>query len=61
MNNILQLIQRKITPTTLNAAVFTSFNGRYSDSPKAISQRLHELAPEIPIIWLVSAPQFGHL
>lgn len=57
MNNILQLIQRKITPTTLNAAVFTSFNGRYSDSPKAISQRLHELAPEIPIVWLVATDQ----
>ena len=57
MNNIFQLIQRKITPTTLNAAVFTSFNGRYSDSPKAISQRLHELAPEIPIVWLVATDQ----
>ena len=57
MNNMLQLIRKKLSPTTLNAAVFTSFNGRYSDSPKAISQKLHELAPDIPIIWLVSADQ----
>lgn len=57
MSNFYQMIQRKISLANLNAVVFTSFNGRYSDSPKAISEKLHELSPEIPIIWLVAADQ----
>jgi len=57
MSNLRQQIKRKISPINLDSVVFTSFNGRYSDSPKAISEKLHELAPEIPIIWLVTADQ----
>lgn len=33
--------------------VFSSFKGKtYSDSPKAISEKLHEKYPEIKIVWL---------
>ena len=33
--------------------VFTSFAGNsYSDNPKAISERLHELAPDLEIVWV---------
>ena len=30
---------------------FYSFNGQYSDSPRAISEALHELDPSIELIW----------
>lgn len=34
------------------SAYFFSFSGnQYSDSPRAISERLHELAPNVQIIW----------
>lgn len=33
--------------------VFTSFGGHYSDNPKYISQKLHEICPETRIVWLV--------
>ncbi len=33
---------------------FNSFWGKYSDNPKAISENLHKLAPEIKQIWLLS-------
>lgn len=37
--------------------VFTSFNGKtYSDNPKAITEKLHERSPEIPIVWLFKEP-----
>ena len=35
--------------------VFTSFSGHYSDSPKYLSIKLHELNPSIEIVWCVSA------
>lgn len=57
MNSIKRQITKKISRISLNAVVFTSFNGHYSDSPKAISEALHSLDPNIPIIWLVSADQ----
>ena len=33
---------------------FNSFWGKYSDNPKAISESLHKLAPEIEQIWILS-------
>lgn len=40
-----------------NKAVFESFSGQtYSDNPKAISEKLHELCPEIEIVWLFTNP-----
>lgn len=37
-------------------AVFTSFSGKsYSDNPKAISEVLHAIAPEIKIVWFFKA------
>lgn len=31
---------------------FISFKGKsYSDSPRAISEKLHEVAPELPLVW----------
>lgn len=37
--------------------IFISFRGRsYSDNPKAISEKLHMVAPDINIIWLFKDP-----
>ena len=47
------LIIYKIAPVKKNRYVFTSFNGRYSDNPKAISEKLHETDKTAQIIWLV--------
>ena len=36
---------------------FASFRGQYSDNPRAISECLHQMAPEVKIVWMVK-PQF---
>ena len=36
---------------------FASFRGQYSDNPRAISECLHQMAPNVKIVWLVK-PQF---
>lgn len=41
-----------------NRAIFISFSGTsYSDNPKPLSEKLHELAPEIEIVWLFKKPE----
>ena len=34
---------------------FASFRGQYSDNPRAISECLHRMAPEIKIVWMVKS------
>lgn len=34
---------------------FASFRGQYSDNPRAISECLHEMAPDVKIVWLVKS------
>lgn len=47
-------------------AYFSSFYGQYNDNPRQISEKLHEIAPEIPIYWVkstrnhVSFPKYVH-
>ncbi|MBE7079452.1 MAG: hypothetical protein E7380_06320 [Clostridiales bacterium] len=53
MNTFLKLLRYNLTPVKKGRWVFTSFRGHYSDNPKAISEKLHDLAPEIEIVWLV--------
>lgn len=39
-------------------AVFISFNGlSYSDNPRALSEKLHALQPQIEIVWLFLRPE----
>lgn len=46
------------THKTENKAVFESFSGKtYSDNPRALSEKLHELSPETEIVWLFSNPE----
>lgn len=37
--------------------VFKSFENQYSCNPRAISEKLHELAPDIKIVWIFSNPE----
>ncbi len=40
------------------SVVFQSYGGRnYSDNPKAISEKMHELYPEYEIIWVFNDPE----
>lgn len=43
----------KLIPVKKNRIVFTSFNGHYSDSPKYICEKMHELNESLELIWLV--------
>ena len=42
---------------TEKSVYFASFRGQYSDNPRAISECLHKIAPDVKIVWLVK-PQF---
>ena len=44
-------------PRKEKSVYFASFRGQYSDNPRAISECLHEMAPDVKIVWLVK-PQF---
>lgn len=44
-------------PRKEKSVFFASFRGQYSDNPRAISESLHRMAPEVKIVWLVK-PQF---
>ena len=50
-NTISKLIRYKMSSIKENRWFFTSLNGDYSDNPKAISEYLHELHPEVEIVW----------
>lgn len=43
----------KISPIKKNRFVFMSYHGKYSDSPRYISEQLHHQEPDSEIIWLV--------
>lgn len=41
-----------------NRVLFVSFGGKsYSDNPRAISEELHKLAPNLDIVWLFNNPE----
>lgn len=44
-------------PRNEKSVYFTSFRGQYSDNPRAISECLHQMAPDVKIVWMVK-PQF---
>lgn len=54
---ILMAIASKICKTRNNQVLFMSFSGKsYSDNPKAISEKLHELSPDTEIVWMFNNP-----
>ena len=44
----------KYLPVKKDRVLFMSYYGHYSDSPMYVSQRMHELKPELEQVWLVS-------
>ncbi len=38
-------------PIIKNTVFFVSFEGLYNDNPKYISQQLHDMAPDVNIVW----------
>ncbi|MBQ8447880.1 MAG: CDP-glycerol glycerophosphotransferase family protein, partial [Clostridia bacterium] len=58
---IFGLLKSKLQRTKKNTWVFTSFEGQYSDNPKYISMKLHELDPSIEIVWLVKKEKLSSL
>lgn len=58
--NVFHSLMYKYQNVTGNRWVFTAFHGHYSDNPKYISEKLHELDPSAEIIWLVE-PKYTDL
>ena len=44
-------------PRKEKSVFFASFRGQYSDNPRAISECLHHMAPDVKIVWLIK-PSF---
>lgn len=44
-------------PRKKKSVFFASFRGQYSDNPRAISECLHRMAPDVKIVWLIK-PNF---
>ncbi|NLE05549.1 MAG: hypothetical protein GX638_12215 [Crenarchaeota archaeon] len=59
--NIIWIVARlffSLFPLDKNKAFFKAYNGlRYTCNPKAISEKLHEIAPEIKIVWSFNHPE----
>ena len=54
-NASLRLVELLLKMLPLKQQVmFTSFGGQYNDNPKYISQKLHEMHPEIKQVWIIS-------
>ncbi len=56
-----KLAIRKVLPVKKNRILFTSFNGHYSDNPKYISKKIHELDPSYELVWLVNQQYMSDL
>ena len=46
-------------PIKKNTVIFYSFNGQYNDNPKYISEKLHEIAPDVNIVWGMNKESLG--
>ncbi|MEC1760389.1 CDP-glycerol glycerophosphotransferase family protein [Schinkia azotoformans] len=58
MKKSYMFISNKVIGVKENKIIFISFNGRsYSDNPRVISEKLHELHPEFEIVWLFNDPE----
>lgn len=53
--NFLMKILLKCVPVIKGRIVCTSFDGHFSDSPKALAKKLKEIKPDADIIWLADA------
>lgn len=56
-----KLLYIKYHKTDNNIVFFSSFDGHYSDSPKYISEKLHEISPNVKIVWLIESHRTSEL
>ncbi|MDC7230368.1 MAG: CDP-glycerol glycerophosphotransferase family protein [Sphaerochaetaceae bacterium] len=53
-----QWVIQRICGVKKKKVVFKSFSGKsYSDNPRAISEKLHDMAPSYEIVWLFNDPK----
>lgn len=50
------MIRNKLKRIDPSLIVFMSFHGKYADSPKVLANKIHELDPNLQIVWLLSDP-----
>ena len=53
-NKFMEIFKCMLFDKVENCVLFDSFWGQYNDNPKYISEKLHQLAPDIKIVWAVS-------
>lgn len=56
-----KLLYIKFHKTNSDIIFFSSYKNHYSDSPKYISEKLHELYPEKKIVWVVASKRLEEL
>ncbi|MBR2709085.1 CDP-glycerol glycerophosphotransferase family protein [Candidatus Saccharibacteria bacterium] len=54
MSLIASAFRKKFQRLNNDLILFTSFNGKYADSPKVLSEAIHRLAPNKRLVWLVN-------
>lgn len=50
----LKSLRRKYAKINPDVLLFTSFYGKYADSPRILSEVIHRIAPEKTIVWLLN-------
>ena len=61
IHTIVKYISFLFLPIKQNQWLFTSFGGYYNDSPKALSEKVREMYPNIQIYWSVKEEKKGLL
>ncbi len=46
-------------PVKKNTVMFKSFAGQYGDNPRYVSEKLHEIRPDLNIVWVTSEESSG--
>ncbi|MGN7396879.1 CDP-glycerol glycerophosphotransferase family protein [Peribacillus frigoritolerans] len=58
LSKFYMFVTNKVIGVNKKKVVFISFGGKsYSDNPRSISQKLHEMHPNYEIIWLFNRPE----
>lgn len=61
IKTIYALFREKFKTTNKNIWVFSSYYGKYDDSPKLLSEYIHNNYPQINIYWLLSRENFNNV
>lgn len=52
IKEIISILFKVVKPKN-DVVMFSSFFGQYNDNPKYVSEKLHEVAPDIKIYWII--------